>query len=79
MGCHFLRQRIKLLSPALAGGFFTTDPPEKPDLKYLMFSPGYPIGNLALVFPKLVLLGFPDFSWLDFCSSDPHFKLWGHL
>ena len=33
VGCHFLFQRIKLASPAspaLAGKFFTTEPPGKP-------------------------------------------------
>ena len=37
MGCHFLLQGIFLtqglnLSPALAGGFFTIVPPEKPNI-----------------------------------------------
>ena len=39
MGCHALLQEIFptqgsnpcLMSPALAGGFFTTEPPGKPD------------------------------------------------
>ena len=36
VGCHFLLQEIfqdpgiEPTSPALAGGFFTTEPPEKP-------------------------------------------------
>jgi len=37
VGCHFIslgdlpNSGIKLISPALAGGFFTTEPPRKSD------------------------------------------------
>ena len=37
MGCHFLLG-IELASPALAGGFFTTEPPEKPMWHSVLFS-----------------------------------------
>ena len=42
VGCHFLLQEIFLTqgsnppSPALAGGFFTTEPPEKPSVMSLL-------------------------------------------
>ena len=42
VGCHFLHQGIlpdpgiKLMSLALAGRFFTTEPPEKPTVEYYL-------------------------------------------
>ena len=42
VGCHFLRQGIlpdpgiKLMSLALAGRFFTTEPPKKPTVEYYL-------------------------------------------
>ena len=43
-GCHFLLQGIEpksFESPALAGGFFTTEPPGKPTCTYIPFL-GFP-------------------------------------
>ena len=36
MGCHFLFPGIKLPCPALARGFFTSEPPGKPPPQYVV-------------------------------------------
>ena len=53
MGCHFLLQgiflttEIKPTSLALAGGFFTTEPPGKPHMEKLLVSENF-IVNMSL-------------------------------
>ena len=53
MGCHFLLQgifpttEIKPTSLALAGGFFTTEPPGKPHMEKLFVSENF-IFNMSL-------------------------------
>ena len=70
MGCHFLLQDpdpgIELMSPALAGGFFTTEPPRKPHFIYNRVYMSTPISQFMLPnFPSRpsgnilkVLMGF---------------------
>ena len=80
MGCHFLPQGssssnpgIKLMSPVLAGGFFTTMLPRKPRLDSLLF---LKYSQVSLGMYSFLCLGhsFPD-TYRD-CSLPHLFRPW---
>ena len=61
------RLGIKLMSPAMAGRFLTTGPPEK--------SPNKVLPEL-LVWPLFISI---DFCWKDWCWSWSYIQYFGHL
>ena len=89
MGCHFLPQVIfptpgpKPTSPALAGGFFTAEPPGKPLIKLtllknrLFFFAEHPLGLVSFRLGKDVVNNSIRYS--DYLLCTRHYgQCWEH-
>ena len=68
------RSRIKAMSPALAGGFFTTEPPGKPLGKVFDYLANLLTGNSLFRYFCFLIILFPNLFYLvcnkcNFCNT----------